>query len=472
MKTKIKSLASALALLAVVFCVMALTACNLVNNICFHSWSEWTITSEATCTREGTGERQCSQCGQVDTSTLAMLKHVPNEDDGDCTTAITCLLCNEVIVEANEGHTGGTATCEQRATCEVCGTAYGEALEHILGEDDGDCTTEITCLLCNEVMVGASGSHTGGTATCEQKAKCEVCGMEYGEALGHISDEDDGDCTTAVTCLLCNAVMVEANESHTGGTAACDHKAECAVCGKEYGELLDHIPNEDDGDCTTAVTCSACGGVMVEANESHMGGMATCEHLAECEVCGQEYGELAEHEGEMIWIKHLYSHYLVYSCCYVQATEAAEHEKVDGVCIECGFNPTVTLTSTEITQGETEIEIVVSITDNPGITGLVATVKYSSGILELTNAENGEAFNALTFTAPSVLSSGCKFLWDGVEIKDEDIEDGAFLILTFNVAENAPAGEYTILLNISAYDNDLNPVNLIVAGGRVTIKNN
>ena len=32
----------------------------------------------------------------------------------------------EVTVTVNDGHTGGTATCTERAVCEVCGKAYGE----------------------------------------------------------------------------------------------------------------------------------------------------------------------------------------------------------------------------------------------------------------------------------------------------------------------------------------------------------
>ena len=40
--------------------------------------------------------------------------------------------------------------------------------------------------------------------------------------------------------------------------ATCTAKAYCSVCKKEYGELGAHTPNIDDGDCTTAVTCSLC----------------------------------------------------------------------------------------------------------------------------------------------------------------------------------------------------------------------
>ena len=32
----------------------------------------------------------------------------------------------EMTVKVNDGHTGGTATCAEKAVCEVCGKAYGE----------------------------------------------------------------------------------------------------------------------------------------------------------------------------------------------------------------------------------------------------------------------------------------------------------------------------------------------------------
>lgn len=54
--------------------------------------------------------------------------------------------------------------------------------------------------------------HTGGTATCTAKAKCEICGAEYGELAAHTPEADDKDCTTAVKCSVCKAVTTAAKE--------------------------------------------------------------------------------------------------------------------------------------------------------------------------------------------------------------------------------------------------------------------
>lgn len=307
-------------------------------------------------------------------------------------------------------------------------------------------------------------------SACNLNIKCIHKWGEWSTAKAPTCTESGVQERKCSKCGETATAVIDAS-GHDWEEATCTDPKTCKNCLATEGAATGHIPCADDGDCTTAITCSVCGNVTTAANASHTGGTATCKDKAVCEVCGKEYGELAEHTGETVWIKHLNSHYLVYSCCYQQATEAEEHTKTEGACTVCGFNPTVTISSAEVTQEERQLEIVVSIADNPGITGLAATVQYSSNVFELTAARDGEALNALTFTSPSELKNGCKFLWDGVEIKDENIRDGEFLILTFAISEGVPEGDYTVLLKISAYDNELNPISPIITGGKITIHN-
>ena len=525
MKTKKKWLARVIFFIAVVFCVVILAACN--DDSCSHSWGKWTVTTNATCTEAGVQERKCLKCGEKETSAVealghdwsnatcldsktcktcsategSALGHTPNADDGDCTTDILCSICGTVTTPGNATHTGGEATCTEKAKCEVCGTEYGDLAEHTPEADDGDCTTDILCSSCGAVTTPGNVTHTGGEATCVNKAHCEICGTEYGNLAEHTPEADDGDCTTDILCSSCGTVTTPGNATHTGGEATCTEKAKCEVCGTEYGDLAAHIPEADDGDCTTDVLCSSCGAVTTPGNATHTGGEATCVNKAICEICGTEYGELAahipeaddgdcttdilcsvcgtvttigneEHENDFVWMKHLDSHYLVYSCCSVRASDPEEHTIVDGACTECGFKPTITLSSVEVAPGETQISIAVSITDNPGITGMMITVQYSSEFLTLIGAENGEALDALTFTEPGNLNSGCTFLWDALEIQDKDIKNGEILILTFDVSSSAPEGTYSVLLNVNAYDNDLRPLSLTITGGNIWVENN
>ena len=126
---------------------------------------------DATCTENGyTGDIYCKSCGAK-------------------------LESGKVIPAA--GHKGGTATCKDKAVCEVCQQPYGELNKnnHTGGTEvkdakDATCTengyTGDTCCkgcgakLESGKVIPAAG-HKGGTATCKDKALCEVCRQPYGE---------------------------------------------------------------------------------------------------------------------------------------------------------------------------------------------------------------------------------------------------------------------------------------------------
>ena len=197
-------------------------------------------------------------------------------------------------------------------------------------------------------------SHSGGTATCKTKAKCAVCGAEYGElnAENHESEEfeyvSNGNGTHKKAYKCCGATAVESEEC-SGGTATCKTKAKCALCNGEYGELnaANHESDEfvytanNDGTHKKAYKC--CG-ATVEASEECSGGAATCVAKAICEHCGGEYGELSS---EHVWATELShdetNHW--YACtvegCTAKKDEAAHLGdpatcKTKSVCSACG----------------------------------------------------------------------------------------------------------------------------------------
>jgi len=316
-----------------------------------------TSANPASCTVDGNIQYwSCATCGKyyadaAGTTEITDKESVkvsaacqPEADDGDCTTAVKCSICGKETTAAktehtpgtwNDGktactvcgkemtcaHTGGTATCKELAKCTACGAEYGKLAAHTPAADDGDCTTAVKCSVCGAETTAAKTehtpgtwkdgktactvcgkemtcAHTGGTATCKELAKCTVCGAEYGKLAAHTPAADDGDCTTAVKCSACGEDVIPAG-AHIGGTATCKAKAKCTSCGKEYGELAAHTPAADDGDCTTAVKCSVCGEDATAAKE-HTGGTATCKELAKCANCGKEYGEKKAHTEEVI----------------------------------------------------------------------------------------------------------------------------------------------------------------------------
>jgi len=121
-----------------------------------------------------------------------------------------------------------------------------ERLPHTPAEDDGDCTTAVACT---------------------------VCGKDAIPAKAHTPAEDDGDCTTAVVCTVCGKDAVAAKDAHdfTGVFNANDTQ-HWHICANDGCEVTDEKVNHeapDDGDCTTADLCGACGWTVVAAKEAH-----------------------------------------------------------------------------------------------------------------------------------------------------------------------------------------------------------
>lgn len=95
-------------------------------------------------------------------------------------------------------HVGGTPTCTAPAVCTTCGTAYGEVDSTNHNWENGVCTygcntihephdwsgKDGICTICDEPCPG----HTGGEATCTEKAVCTICGASYGELGGHTAE--------------------------------------------------------------------------------------------------------------------------------------------------------------------------------------------------------------------------------------------------------------------------------------------
>ena len=90
---------------------------------------------------------------------------------------------------------------------------------------------------CTEKLNFAA--HSGGTATCTAKKKCEVCGEPYGELdpnnHTHLSDWIFDETGHWKTCNDCGAIIEKT--AHTGGAATCTAKKKCTICGEPYGEL-------------------------------------------------------------------------------------------------------------------------------------------------------------------------------------------------------------------------------------------
>lgn len=229
---------------------------------------------------------KCAVAGCTAEAITAYADHVAAEDDFDCTSSTMCangFFCDNRFVEyikehKSEAFEAKPASCTEvgwdagtgctRTGCYVNKTII-PATGHTPDADDGDCTTPILCVTCQAEVNAGAASHTGGTATCTKKAVCDVCQKEYGELAPHEPKEGTYLCSEDHPCANCTGNYREAGTHVGGGTeATCQKKAVCK-CGEEYGELGACKPEADDGDCTTPVKCSVCGKETKAAEKAH-----------------------------------------------------------------------------------------------------------------------------------------------------------------------------------------------------------
>ena len=262
----------------------------------------------------------------------------------NATTAGVSMASDVVTATITEcEHSGGEATCTNKAKCEICGAEYGETKPHSYAQIK-------------------SPEYLKSAATCTAKAvyytSCTECGrsskgtkneatFEYGNALGHKYGEwvSNGDGTHSRVCAN-DSTHIETKACH-GGKATCTAKAICEDCGKAYGEMAAHTFTaktvaakylKSAATCTAKTvyytSCADCGlsskGTKNEAtfeygnalghkygewvsngdgthtrvcanDNKHTetknchGGKATCTAKAICEDCGKAYGEMAAH---------------------------------------------------------------------------------------------------------------------------------------------------------------------------------
>ena len=177
--------------------------------------------------------------------------------DATCTAPKTCTACGLTEGEAL-GHE--IVTFEgQDATCTEKGWQAYEKCEKC----DHSTYTEIP----------ATG-HNYGSATCDQAASCSVCGFSSGSALGHefvdYKYNNDAKCeldgTKTAKCIRCDVTDTKTAEGtaleHKWASANCSTPSTCTLCGKTGGEpdksLHDKLTDTHVNGVTT-YSCASCG---------------------------------------------------------------------------------------------------------------------------------------------------------------------------------------------------------------------
>ena len=120
------------------------------------------------------------------------------------------------------------------------------------------------------------------------------------------------------------------------------------------------------------------------------------------------------------------------------------------------------------------VKVLVDLEKNPGILGMILQIEYDEEAMTLVGAENGEAIeDVLTLTTSKELSSGAKFVWDGLEVDSSQIKDGTVLKLEFSLSGDVIYGKrYPLTLKYTSgdiIDSNFASVNPLINQGFIEI---
>ena len=457
---------------------------------------------EATCYAEGyTGDTYCSTCNhEIERGTsIAKNAHNPasvwTTDETDHWKECQTVGCGNIIDKAH--HSGGEATCVNKAICEVCKIEYGDvdATNHknteIRGATDPTCceagyTGDKWCTDCNTKIesgseISSTGNHTdvdgkwesdgtnhwhtcyfgtkfditahnGGEATCKSPAECSECGHSYGPL--------DANNHKGTTYLKNQKEATCFEEGYTGDTYCSDCNEKIAdgqsIAKNAHNPASVWTTNEHDHwkECQTV----GCGNVIDKA--AHSGGEATCVSKAVCEVCKAQYGDVDATNHKHTEIR--------------DAKPATEQEKGytgDTWCIDCNKK---IATGSEIAMLEHKLTLVeakdATVTEQGNIKyyycencgkyfadedgtkeiSLSETViqKFPPEIIEGNNAtvNNGEK-KSLTFRSNAAFADFIRVELDGKTLDEKDYtkaEGSIIVTLNNNFVSTLSVGEHTL----------------------------
>lgn len=244
--------------------------CGLTyNGTAAHTYSDTLWVAGAT---EGKHYRPCENCNAYD------------ETSGvDCTSTYAANCVNRQQCDVCHGYFG---ELDSNNHVYANGFTY-----NINAADENKCEKHYKCCGALAELV----EHEARTvATCNERAVCKNCNWNYGEldstnhegdeVIYRINESDPEKHDMVYTC--CNYTVTSA---HTGGKATCTERAKCTLCKNEYGAV--NSAHAFDNKCDNQ--CNDCG--MLRSTQHSFGGWLVEKEATEteagtqmraCVVCG------------------------------------------------------------------------------------------------------------------------------------------------------------------------------------------
>ena len=247
-----------------------------------HDFGAWIEEVPATCVVTGTkGHKDCNRCNKYydESGNEITDLTIPTNDNhdwndwvsnGDGTHTRTCKRDNGH--KENGTCSGGTATCTKKAVCDFCRTTYGGFALHNTTQYGGKDSSGHwdKCSNCDNKLNFEAHTPDREKADETNPVKCTKCGFVITPA-GHYNHTADSEWHNSAdgkyhyhkcTHSGCSEILDKAN--HSGGTATCENKAVCSVCGLTYGEKLGH----DYGEVKYTWTDNTCKAERVCKHDS------------------------------------------------------------------------------------------------------------------------------------------------------------------------------------------------------------
>lgn len=132
--------------------------------------------------------------------------------------------------------------------------------------------------------------------------------------------------------------------------------------------------------------------------------------------------------------------------------------------------PALVVEGAKAKAGDQKVEVIINVVNNPGILGMDYDLYYDDSVMTLVDAQSVLELESCEYTAPAYYKNPTTFLWD---FQDANwVDDGAFLKLYFDIADDAPAGKYEIKIMYSygnIIDAGLQPIDFGVKNGNISI---
>ena len=358
------------------------SVCHTPRPACKHEDVEIIKGYAATCEKEGLTDGEiCKTCGATvkGQTTISKAAHTPGAA-ATCTEPQICTVCKVVLNKATDHSFGAVSyewitsngeivACKATRTCQNgCGTSENETANAegkiVVDAKCGQPGTKtytavfttntafktqtkdvtIPALEHEYTSVVTKPTCTAGGYTTHTCSKCgdEKIDTET-EKLGHKPASDDGDCTTAITCTVCGEETTPAKEAHTPAEddGDCTTAVKCADCDQIAVKAnASHTAGTDDNDCTTPIKCIHCDKIAVEGKAHTPAAKTDCTAPTMCSVCS---AKIADGNNEHTWSKWTangdkHTRYCTVDGC--NKTDAQDHtpKADDGDCttaIEC-----------------------------------------------------------------------------------------------------------------------------------------